>query len=142
MNFKNKAGDHEDTDEILRSELRAAGIPTLQEDAGEPPEHMAECIRSQSGEVKTSVMGTLHGWKFERAWYYWMCKGPGIEAVEADRLQAEHGKTLRASGDCGCRGPQFWYNGLACGHYHSDDSDGLKALADTIKKLVAKSDQP
>ena len=31
MTFPNKAGDHADTDDVLRAELRAAGIQTLQE---------------------------------------------------------------------------------------------------------------
>lgn len=139
MNFPNKAGDHADTDDILRAELRAAGIPTMQEAEGKPPGYLASMIRDGSGEVKTSVIGCFHGWKFTRAWYYWMCVGPGIEAPEADRLQSDFGKALRASGDCGCRGPRFWFEGLACGSYHADDSDALKALADTIRMLVNKA---
>ena len=55
MGFPNKAGDHADTDDILRAELKAAGIPTLQEDAGQGPEYLAEMLRRGSGEVKTSV---------------------------------------------------------------------------------------
>lgn len=141
MSFPNKAGDHADTDDILRAELKAAGIPTLQEAEGKGPEFLAELLRSTSGEVKTSVVGSLHGWEFKRAWYYWMCKGPGIELAAADRLQASHGKTVRASGDCACRGPRFWFNGMACGSYHVDDAEGLKALADTIKGIVKAAKQ-
>ncbi len=141
MSFPNKAGDHADTDDILRAELAAAGIQTLQEADGKSPEYMADFLRKSSGEVKTSVIGVLHGWQFKRAWYYWMCKGPGIELAAADRLQADHGKTVRASGDCACRGPRFWFNGLACGSYHVDDAEGLKALADTIKGIVKAAKQ-
>ena len=141
MSFPNKAGDHADTDDILRAELAAAGIQTLQEADGKPPEYMADFLRRNSGEVKTSVIGVLHGWEFKRAWYYWMCKGPGIELAAADRLQASHGKTVRASGDCACRGPRFWFKGLACGSYHVDDAEGLKALADAIKGIIEAAKQ-
>ena len=95
-------------------------------------------LRKASGEVKTSVIGVLHGWEFERAWLYWIAKGLGIEIEAAQRLQDSHGRVVRASGDCACRGPLFWYKGLACGSYHVDSAEGLKALADTIKELVAK----
>ena len=61
MGFPNKAGDHADTDDILRAELKAAGIPTLQEAEGKPPEYLADMLRRNSGEVKTSVIGCLHG---------------------------------------------------------------------------------
>lgn len=141
MNFPNKAGDHADTDDILRAELAAAGIQTLQEEAGEGHEYLADFLRRNSGEVKTSVIGVLHGWQFKRAWHYWMCSGPGIELAAADSLQASHGKTVRAAGDAACRGPRFWFNGLACGSYHVDDAEGLKALADTIKGLVEAAKQ-
>ncbi len=139
MAFPNKAGDHTDTDDILRAELKAAGIPTVQEDVGKPQDYLADTFRKASGEVKTSVIGTLHGWEFKRAWYYWMCSGPGIEIAAAERLQEQHGNDVRASGDCARRGPRFWFKGLACGSYHVDSPEGLKALADTIKAIVAKA---
>lgn len=136
MNFPNRAGDHADNDDALRAELKAAGIPTMQEAEGKGPEFLAELLRKQSGEVKTSVIGVLHGWEFRRAWAYWVCSGPGIEIAAADRLQEEFGRVVRAAGDCSCRGPRFWFHGLACGSYHVDNQEGLKALADTIKTLV------
>jgi hypothetical protein len=136
MRFPNRAGDHQETDDILRAELKAAGIPTLQEDAGELPEYLSEFLRKHSGEVKTSVIGTLYGWEFKRAWYYWTCNGPGIEVNAAEALHNKHGKTVRVNGDCTCPSPRDRYKGLACGHYHVDDADGLKALADTIRALV------
>ena len=137
--FPNKAGDHADTDEILRAELKAAGIPTLQEDADKPPEFFAELLREQSGEVKTSVMGVLHGWTFKRAWYYWTAEGPGIEVTAAEALHATHGQQVRVAGHCGCPSPTEWFKGLAVGDYHVDTPDGLKALADTIKALVSRA---
>jgi hypothetical protein len=141
MGFPNKAGDHADTDDILCAELKAAGIPTLQEDAGKPPEWLADMLRKSSGEVKTSVIGVLHGWEFKRAWYYWMCKGPGIEVAAAERLHATHGRSVRVDGHCGCPSPREQYKGLAVGNYHVDDAVGLKALADTIRELVEASTQ-
>lgn len=137
--FPNKAGDHADTDDTLRAELKAAGIPTLQENAGEPPEYLADMLRQSSGEVKTSVVGCLHGWEFKRSWYYWSAKGPGIELAAAERLHASHGQEVRVAGHCGCPSPREWFKGLACGSYHVDSAEGLKALADTIKDLVSRA---
>ncbi len=126
MSFPNRAGDHPDTDEILKAELLAAGIDVYQND----------WLKESSGEVKTSVMGTLHGWTFKRAWYYWCASGPGIDVHTAERLHATHGKDVRVDGHCGCPSPREWYHGLACGSYHVDSPEGLKALADTIRGLV------
>lgn len=139
MSFPNKAGDHADTDGILRAELKAAGIPTVEEAAGKPEGTYAELLRDMSGEVKTSVQGDLHGWTFKRAWYYWTAEGPGIDVDAAEILHSTHGQVVRVAGHCGCPRPSEWYKGLACGNYHVDTPDGLKALADTIKELVARS---
>ncbi len=138
--FPNKAGDHADTDEILSAELRAAGIPTLADEGVSAV--LLGILREQSGEVKTSVRGALHGWKFERAWYYWMCSGPGIDVETAEGLHAAHGRAVRVAGHCGCPSPREWFKGLACGSYHVDDAEGLKALADTIKALAASPSAP
>lgn len=132
MSFPNKAGDHADTDEILTAELTAAGIRV----------NSLEALRNGNGEVKTAVLGDLHGWTFKRAWYYWVCKGPGIEVGAAEQLHAQHGSTVRVDGHCGCPSPREWFKGLACGHYHVDDVEGLKALADTIRSLVTDKNQP
>lgn len=137
--FPNKAGDHADTDDILRAELKAAGIFTLQELDGKDPDYMAETFRRLSGEVKTSVIGHLHGWEFKRAWYYWVCSGPGIELAAAERLHAEHGRYVRVDGDAGAPSPRERFKGLGCGSYHVDSAEGLKALADTIRSLVERA---
>ncbi len=134
--FPNKAGDHADTDDILRAELKAAGIQTLQEAEGKPPEFLAAMLRRSSGEVKTSVIGVLHGWEFKRGWYYWIAKGPGIEVAAAEKLHSTHGTEVRVAGHCGCPSPREWYKGLAVGSYHVDTPAGLKALASTIEGLV------
>lgn len=141
ISFPNKAGDYADTDDILRAELKAAGITTMQEQAGEPPEYLADIMREESGEVKTSVKGYMHGWKFERNWTYWVASGPGIDVDTAEALHAIHGREVRVAGHCGCPSPREWYKGLGCGLYHVDTPEGLKALADAIKGLVAKSEE-
>jgi len=138
MTFPNLAGDHDTTDDILTAELNAAGIPTLEQTEGPLSDIVRKFIRDQSGEVKTSVIGYLHGWEFKRAWYYWVAKGPGIEITDAEELQKKFGTVVRANGDAGCRGPRFWFKGLACGMYHVDTPEGLKALADTIKHIVER----
>lgn len=139
--FPNKAGDHADTDDILRAELKAAGIPTIHEAENKSPDFLADVLRHQSGEVKTSVIGTLHGWSFKRAWYYWVASGPGIAVEDAEKLHAEHGQSVRVDGNAGCPSPRKQYKGLACGLYHVDDSAGLRALADCIKAIVARSEE-
>lgn len=141
-NFPNKTGENADNDQVLRAELRAAGIPTMQEHDGYPPEYMAATFLELSGEVKTSVMGALYGWKFTRNWYYWVAKGPGIEIAAAEKLHEEHGKTVRVAGHCGCPHPREWYKGLAVGDYHVDSPSGLKALAETIRSLVEPNIPP
>lgn len=137
--FPNKAGNHSDTDGILIEELHAAGIQTVQEENGKPLDWLADMFRSSSGEVKTSVQGALHGWIFKRAWYYWVCTGPGIELAAAMALHEKFGDQVRVAGHCGCPSPLEWYKGLACGDYHVDTPEGLKALADTIKEIVEKN---
>lgn len=129
--FPNMAGKP-DIDDALAAELEAAGIH-----AGRYP-----FLKNEKHEVDTSVRGDLHGWRFERAWYYWRCSGPGIEVAAAERLHAEHGKDVRVAGHCGCPSPTEWYDGLAVGDYHVDTPAGLKALADTIKSLVECAKQP
>ena len=140
MAFPNKAGDHTDTDDILHDELRAAGIPTWDEHDNILGDitHMKSIIRKLSGEVKSSTWGSLYGWEFNRAWYYWVAKGPGIEVEMAKTLNDQYGSVVRVNGVCGGACPIQMYKGLACGCYHIDTPEGLKALADTIKAQVAK----
>jgi hypothetical protein len=137
--FPNKAGDHADTDVTLRAELKAAGIPTLQEAEGQPPEYLADLLRKSSGEVKTSVIGILHGWEFKRAWYYWMVKGPGLNIDKATALHEKYGQQVRVAGHAGCPHPRDWYKGFAVPDYHVDTVEGLKALADAIKEIYEEN---
>lgn len=121
MSFPNKAGKHEDTDQVLTDELKAAGIKVCKFPQSYNP-----------GEVKTLIYGSLHDWIFTRNWYYWVCKGPGIDIVVATKLHSEFGKTVRVNGDCGCPSPLEMFKGLGCGNYHVDDQPGLNALAKAI----------
>lgn len=129
--FPNRAGQT-DTDDAIAFELEGAGIEV----------HRLEVLRKTSGEVKTAVRGSLHGWSFTRAWRYWIAEGPGIELAAADALYAAHPETVRIDGHCGCPSPREWFKGLAVGHYHVDSPAGLKGLADTIKALVARPATP
>lgn len=129
-NLASRTNGPEVNDPMLKAELAAAGIPW----------ESHEILVDGSGEVKSSIIGLLHGWTFKRAWYYWMCSGPGIDVETAERLHAQFGQVVRVSGHCGCPSPRQWYKGLACGSYHVDSQEGLKALADTIKELVARSE--
>lgn len=132
MNFPNMAGDHPSVDDVLRKELQEAGIEI----------HSLEFLRGK-GEVKTAIRGDLFGWDFERAWGYWIAKGPGIDADTAEMLYATHGNTVRINGDCTSPNPRVAVKGLGCGYYHVDDQDGLNALVRAIESVVqANSHDP
>lgn len=140
MTFPNKAGDHTDTDDILTAELHAAGIETWQDHDGIESDtpHLKAMFRNMTGEVKTSVWGMLHGWTFHRNWCYWVAKGPGLEIIAAKALNDCYGSVVRVDGFAGGRCPIQCFKGLACGLYHVDTPEGLKALANIIKAQVAK----
>lgn len=129
--FPNRAGDLPGNDECLRVELEYADIPVLE----------LEVFRGIPQEVVSAVRGELHGWFFERAWQYWRARGPGLELAAAEALHATHGATVRVDGDVASN-PRERFLGLACGSYHIDDLEGLKALAATIRMLVARAATP
>jgi hypothetical protein len=83
MHFTNYAG-RSDVDKELKEELTAAGITVV-----ELP------ISIKEGEVETSIIGSMYGWKFERNWRYWVCSGPGIPLEQATRLHNDFGKEAR-----------------------------------------------
>lgn len=137
--FPNRAGNHNDTDDILRQELKEAGILTWKEHDGITDNNLNELFRNSSGEVKTSVWGILHGWIFKRCWKYWTASGPGIDVNNAEKLNDKFGDVVRVDGRSGLS-PRKLYKGLGSGYYHVDTAEGLKALADTIKDIVSKSE--
>lgn len=140
--FPNKAGDHEDTDEILLAELHAAGILDWEE--AHKLEHpnlsfpSRESLRKMCrGEVKTSVRGILGPWTFSRAWYYWIAEGPGLDLERAMNLHNRFGNDVRVAGHCNCPSPLEGFQGFGTGYYHVDSLEGLKALAEAIKDTMA-----
>ena len=112
---------------VAREELEFAGIDVL-----ELPASM-----TTSGEVKIKVAGNIDRWGFHRAWYYWVVKGPGLALEYAVPLDEKWGKEARVDGDCACRGAAFWGKGQSINLYHVDTKEGLKALADAIRKSIA-----
>lgn len=124
--MRNYAGQT-DKDTEIASELEQAGINV---------HRLPESFRESHPEMRTVIVGGLHGWEFRRAWYYWIATGPGIPLDAAETLQASHGQEVRANGDCVCRGPLFWNNGFGTGSYHVDTQEGLNALADTLRRIV------
>ena len=124
--FPNYAG-RDDVDDLLKKELSDAGIDV----------HEHEFLRDRGREVKTSIEGCLcNMWIFDRAWYYWVAKGPGIPPKYSNSLYETHGEVVRVNGHCGCLSPTDQFKGFAVGCYHVDTAEGLKALADTIKQVV------
>lgn len=107
-----------------KAELEAAGIK---------PHVFGSLYHTR--EVPSKCVGGLSGWTFERAWYYWTAKGPGIPPEIAERLHASHGLVVRVDGDCTCPSPLAHAHGFAIGSYHVDTPDGLKALADTLRSI-------
>lgn len=129
--MKNYAGQSgEGLDTALLDELNEAGAGHFK---------LPESFRDSAGEVKTLVHGSLYGWTFDRAWYYWIVKGPGIPIDKAMQLQEAHGKVVRANGDCACRGPLFWNRGFPTTMYHVDTQEGLNALVSVIKRIYAEA---
>lgn len=133
MHFQNFAG-RDDVDPELKDELTAAGIEVC--DLG--PVAKAIC----RSEVTTGILGGLHGWLFERAWTYWVAKGPGLPPVYATPLHEAHGTVVRVDGHCGCPSPLEAAKGLAIGNYHVDTAEGLRALAEALNRCVADAAQP
>lgn len=131
--FPNVAGqgksDPEGVDAILCAELEAAGITV---------EQRPESCRENGGEPQSIVMGSLHGWGFHRAWYYWIAKGRGIPPDDAMALHSDHGTSVRVEGHCGCPSPLEYCHGFAVGSYHVDNQAGLDALAGVIRKIYER----
>jgi len=80
------------------------------------------------------VVAHAHGWRFRRAWYYWMCSSedrPLSKAV-AKEMNRQWGGQIRVNGYSGgtdVREP--------VSSYHVDTLEGLKKLVETIKATEA-----
>ena len=129
--MENFAG-RKDADTEVEAELVAAGIKV---------ERLPEVFREQMGEVKTIIVGWLHGWRFERSWRCWIAEGPGIPPIYAEDLHRSHGKEVRVDGNFTCPSPRKWMHGFAVGLYHVDSQDGLNDLAQTIRRVVEDAAQ-
>lgn len=130
-NVATRGGANDELDLILTAELEAAGIEAC------------KLPFTISGEVPSRLIGSLEkaGWSFQRAWHYWEARGPGIPPEYAERLHAEHGKSARVDGRCGAPSPREHFGGFAVGYYHVDTSEGLRALADTIKSVLSDAER-
>lgn len=132
--FPNVAGlgkkDPKKVDEILVGELIAAAV-----DVQKWPESLRQ---NAGGEPQSIIFGSLHGWTFQRAWYYWVVKGPGIPLEYAQPLHESHGTSVRCLGDCTCPSPLEAAKGFPIVDYHVDNPEGLRALTDTIRQIAIK----
>jgi hypothetical protein len=118
----NLAGN-KDCDRIIRDELEKARIEILE---GPRSTH----------EVAASLTGTLHGWYFRRAWYYWVAhatvQSAAVPIEVARSLYADPiGRTdIRSGGHCACPSPDeygaTYYD--ADGHILSSDPLGTQAV--------------
>lgn len=111
--------------ETVRAELTEAGINICDMDF----------FLDSCGEVPTSIIGIQCRWQFQRAWYYWVAKGPGIPVEKAEEFDKQWGKVVRADGDCGCRGPLFWNEGFGTDSYHIHSQEGLNAFVKLLKEI-------
>jgi hypothetical protein len=126
MHFSNLAKDHSpELDAQITAELQLAGIEA----------HTLPYVPTNT-EVKTLVRGTVGPWIFTRHWSYWSAKGPSIPTTAALELFQDHSATVRANGHAGSPSPLELYQGFGVTSYHIDDPEGLKALADVIKRIA------
>jgi len=119
---------------LIREELRLARIPAI------------ELPSPQQGEVRATVQGELHGWRFERAWYYWCAENREypLPFEIADELHEFIGQEVRVAGHCECPSPRSFfasatdpftgkeYRGVPS--YHINSQLGLYLLAEAIVK--------
>ena len=121
---------HEQVDRQVIDELTAAGIKA----------EGLEPLRGSLGtrEVPTKQFGSLCGWGFQRAWYYWIAEGPGIPPDLAEYFHRQWGRDVRVAGHCGCPSPLEWHHGFAVGMYHIDTQDGLNAFAELLRSICRK----
>lgn len=130
----------EKLDQTVEAELHAAGLVSMAASFGPS---IWETFRKSAGEVPTKHVGMFPdgsgiGWTFKRAWYYWVCSGPGIPPDDANKLHETHGQQVRVDGHCGCPSPEEWCKGFAVGLYHVDTPEGLAALVKTLLEVRSK----
>lgn len=99
-------------------------------------------VDAQHSEVPNMALGVFGMWVFQRRWYYWTAKGPGIPVEVAERLHSSHGRQVRVDGHCMCPSPQEWFKGFGVGSYHVDSPAGLKALVDALRSVYDPAKDP
>ena len=91
----NLAGNKE-CDKTIREELSQANIPII------------ELGAKMEREVPSSVIGLLNGFKFIRAWYYWMVFGDMPLEYAKDIYSKYKDLNIRVAGHCGNPPPEEW----------------------------------
>lgn len=128
----------EEVDAAVRAELIEAGI--LDPDNIDHGNYMEnECTRKAGNgcykEVPCSIFAAKHGWVFERRWYYYAAKGPGIPPDKAEEFHETWGTQVRVEGHCGCPSPLEYCHGFAVGIYHIDTQEGLNAFVKLLASI-------
>lgn len=111
--------------EIVRQELTQADCHYTEQDV------LLHCC----GEVPTSILGLQSKWSFQRAWAYWVAKGPGIPSEIAEEFHKTWGQQVRVDGHCGCPSPLEWFEGFGVDSYHIDTQEGLNAFVALLKTI-------
>lgn len=94
--MENLAGN-KNCDVQIRKELAKAGVDVVQLPA------------SLKAEVPASIIGQLPGFKFHRAWYYWVVGGQVPLNVAKELYEDPNGREdVRVAGHCGCPPPEEW----------------------------------
>lgn len=93
--MRNLAGVHY-ADDVINEELSQAGVPIIEVPRDE--------VHS---EVPYTLEGQMRGFKFRRAWRYWVVEGRvPIEAARELYENPVGRKAVRAGGDCTCPEPE------------------------------------
>lgn len=137
--MENLAGNRE-CDPIIRRELTKAGVDIV------------ELPAPMNSEVSASVIGLLPGFRFHRAWYYWVVQGQVPLDVARKLYEDPNGKEdVRVAGHAGCPPPEEWAehydeNGMRLvlqeqeksfiELYELGDSDYSKGIAQEVRKTV------
>src|SRR5271157_2299862 len=119
--------------------LNPSNLVSEQITGQKPFQNIAGLGRECPQVVDKMVSEELDGWKFERAWYYWVAstQGGGLPFAQATVLHEVHGRSVRVNGHCKCPSPEE-QNGKdrPVTHYHVDNQAGLNALAQAIREVA------
>lgn len=120
-------------DERIKIELTRARIDLRELDHDE---------RKRS-EVPATIGGRIGAFTLQRAWMYWVVKGPmpldAARALYADPIGADD---VRVAGHCGCPPPDEWARDGFVDSYHIDSVAGLRLFADAVRNLDRPAPTP